>query len=109
MVDEHDGIGPSGGGKPSNFLFWVATYAALGLSTVSGGYTVSTHTERVSQDTFVAELKTRDLSIRYLDQQYKELKGQVDRIDGNGPAVGNRDFARRIERLEESIDKLRGH
>ena len=101
------GDGGIGGGRPSNVLFWVATYAALGLSTVSGGYTVSTHTERVSQDTFVAELNSRDIAIRYLEQQYQELKSQVDRIDSNGPAVGNKDFDRRIHRLEAGYDKLR--
>ena len=100
-----DGNLRSGDGKQSDLLFRLVASGALGLSIVSGGITVSSTDQRIRAPEVDAALAIRDAHIHHLTEQYKELKEQVDRIDQNGPAVGNAGFERRISRLEQKIDR----
>ncbi len=94
--DRSDNTGPL-----SDRLFRMVATGALSLSVVSGGYTISSTDDRIRASEVHTLLKIRDTELRHLHEQYRELKGQVDRIDRQGPAVGNSDLTRRIQSLED--------
>ncbi len=101
-MTEKDG-GSDNSAEPGDRLFRMVAGLALALGVGSGGYTISTTDDRVRKAEVDSALRLRDVQIEHLREQYGDLKKQVERIDINGPAVGNRDFERRIKRLEDKV------
>ena len=101
-----DADGPRNGTQFGDYIFRVGTAIALGLSAISGGYTVSTTDDRYRAADAQKDLILRDIKITHLSGQLEELRKQVNRIDTNGPAVGNQGYERRLQRLEQKVDEL---
>ena len=99
--------GPDNAGKSSDLLIRILIGLLVLVSGGNGIYTISSTDDRIRRAEVESALESRDKDIQHLREQYRELKEQVDRIDQNGPAVGNRGFERRISKLEDLTEEMR--
>ena len=103
MVDSN---GPSNKNEFSDVLFRILAAGALGLSAISGGYTVSTTDDRYRAADAERDLAVRDVQIQALRERVQRAEIDIDRIDRSGPATPNAAVLRLSQEIDKRLDKL---
>jgi hypothetical protein len=98
--------GPGNGSKLIDVLFRLVAGSALLLGAGSGVYTVNSTDERYRSSEAGRDFALRDERIGRNTSDITWLRGEVVRIDRQGPVIGNQNFAKRIAELERKIEGM---
>lgn len=98
--------GPTEPRKSTDLTTRVLVVIVGAIASGSGLVTVTSTDDRIRRTEVEQTIQVIDVKIESIQKDMAALRRDVDRIDESGPAVGNRDFARRITNLEQELKDL---